>query len=604
MKKISSKPADALPRIDFQKILYESGNASEMIRDLLVLKAKLEADKNPEKIDTVIAELKCKFYFSPGVLSYSNAGTVIDQALRTILLSFNPPRTLQDVYKDQLFENDDGVLIRNDGICKIQLSDHAGVLKENPFMLELFNSYIRATGEFTQHSFLYKAHIVVDQDIMAISIDQGAHKEQISVFAPKDLSGFACAYCHFERSEPGKENNRIKYVEEVITHSGLNAIVEKEGRQVRVFGFLGSCTPYKPLERIFLLGRLSRSVKDLDLVLKDRYFTNFAVALFDSGITNMDYFLFHFSMIGKRNPGKITQLNSFENEELDAYEILLQEINKYHIPKERLKLLEEGKKLNFEILQEAIELMDKATPFDFSKNAIRRYGIIAGKLLRMGEICDLICCPLAIGFSDYSQMVKRVLKKFEKMMEFKFYEQRLGPQEQKIISLMFSDKGGELSLSDVESIEEAVRFLHSVLVTGMHSMLIGSDVITDNKTQKRIEVITKLSIDAEKIVLIFANKQAKKAKTFGIFRDCVERLARSVKMQFEYRNATAIFSKNRADISMPFGKHYAEITVDMDDLNNSYFLKLGYVESQARGFQLRKRYVIKVLEALGFKINT
>jgi len=177
------------------------------------------------------------------------------------------------------------------------------------------------------------------------------------------------------------------------------------------------------------------------------------------------------------------------------------------------------------------------------------------------------------------------------------------PKDLKNFMEMFADKGGELaSLMDVDTIEELVRFLHAETVR--HKFERNFDTESSPFDSRHISLeggpyIRMMDISSPGefggMMLSSFNHELK-----SVGEELLRLLAKPLCSMS--RPWSAIATDDTLELSLPFGKHYAEIKVDRDEPNGKYTIRIFYAESGYDDSDNRITFVKNILRRLGYNL--
>ncbi len=166
---------------------------------------------------------------------------------------------------------------------------------------------------------------------------------------------------------------------------------------------------------------------------------------------------------------------------------------------------------------------------------------------------------------------------------------------------LFSDKGTDLTdWKEVESLEEAVRYLHAAIIrtTQVFSYYVGN--YTNNKFSRDADKDSGLE------VLDVTSKGKESSPIYNVFENgTVRKLGGQAKNYFTVENRTpvAIIGDDYGEFTFPGGKHYVELNTNIHANPPDFAIALRYVESGYGGAIQRQDFAANVFESLGFKVE-
>lgn len=417
---------------------------------------------------------------------------------------------------------------------------------------------------------------------------------------------------YFNHSEHGQglfPSNRIRYVTEALRKERMvvdfrqTALKGENAGHVRGIRF-----GIREWEGMLIrLIRLSRSVKDLDLMLKSERVNEIAIRAFDNGVTNMKSFLYALEdrFIHPKKDWQKHNLNAHEKKVLAKYHTegknLESEVksHKKYI-KKFLKFSSEVKKLNFEILEELTKLQNLLLHDRYRKAILKRevkvlFRDIADKTIEMAKVMDKLTFH-----PRYEKKAKEIIRHYGGIIN-DCSSWVLDENEADKIMGMTSDKGGVLDFESVKTVEELVRFMHAEMAR-IPTRGIYHDLFYKEEGLAFLELA-----DFGLTNFICLNMDEKKAienlEAYKILKKVVKDMPEELTEMRREEKAIAFMGHDYAEITLPMGKHFAEIKCEMDDQNRCYAVNVRYVDTMYRYAQSRKAYVEKVLTDLGFTID-
>jgi len=481
------------------------------------------------------------------------------------------------------------------------ITDPDGQAEKNKTISEAVQVVRKALGWINSQS-LYLAHIDIEGELVGMKIDHGKHKGYICVFCPEGEDAAVVYFKHFEHGQGKFSDNRVKFVREALTKYGLASSVSRRGMDscdVRTIQFTAASQLEPVLETVV---RLSRAVKDLDMSLSSSQQATLAAMMFGRGVTNMIEFLTSFNTRQRPSAAPERHLALAEYEK-GLLEDALDEAEKLGAwadgIRERHADIRRVKDLNFSVLKLCTELQfailgytkdDRLVP---KREIERRFTDICCGLVEMARACD------GRGDSDeqgwYEQKAKELISKYDRIISACGWT--LDESETAQVMGMFADRGGELEYGKVSTIEELVRLMHAKTILPCGWMQSDGNFRAENERLLMLDCIVPLSrgftcLNIEK------GEEADELETYRILNS----LLKSTSV-FGEDPGFAVVGADSADISMPQGKHYVEISTDLDDKNASYSLRLRYFETRYQNAENRSAYVMGMLERLGFSAS-
>jgi len=588
--------------------LLVEGGPSRIIREFLAAKELMGRSHIEEEADEAakksIAHLKAKGLINAdaGDLDRVEIKELVDESIKEILEKVNvkEPRAYIDSGESREFATD----VQKTKDYTLVVTDPEGRLKKNRPIKKAVQKALEGIRFFTGDR-EYAAHLLAKEEFVGIRINDGHHKGYIAVFCPEDSKDWVMYFNHYEHGGGAFPRNRIEYLEMALIGAEMDIDFKQTPTNRENAGFLrGMCFDvYDPEERLSTLMRLSRSVKDLDFVLKSRRHVNLAIRAFEDGATNMQNFL---SVLGdyiktgdmKRHKAL---LNENEKELLIRYRAKAEgaekEINSHkRYIRKIIKVSNEAKKLNFEILEDLTELQKVLLRYRDMGIALKRevnslFRSIAKKTLKMAKIMDKFSFE-----SRYKKKANAILDHYRNTI-YDCSSWVLDNDDSDRIMDMTSDKGGILDFEKVRTIEEMVRFMHAELVK-VPIMSIYQDV---SHRQKEMIFLEHIDLELPNFICLNIDEEKKldHLEAYTILKDLVKGLHWEL-TEMKGGKAIAVLGQEYAEITLPMGKHFAEIICGMDNQNKEYTINLRYVDTDYQHAQRRKEYVEEVLLDMGF----
>lgn len=375
-----------------------------------------------------------------------------------------------------------------------------------------------------------------------------------------------------------------------------------------------------------LLVRLCNAVKDLDFAstLNEKEIP-LATSLFRKGVTNMAHFLSAAKSM-KNGDGKTLapQAFLFNEREKDIWSDFTASVAQVEELKERFRenmsILRRAKELNYEVIADLLRLIDQVHAiYNVASGKERRaeefvrvreyqplqlYENVLYKLKEMRRCVNRVTGTLSTDeeidalahrFSEPISLMDAVAKDATVSHLDRVYE------EAKKIA---DDKRGHLeSWDDVDTLEEAVRFLHNELYVGSNLRFPGARYEIGFTNLKFHDFfIEQLS------VFDLTSSGVENSRPGRIFLETLRTVSISVKDEVY----TALYNlqpfvvvgDDYIDMSFPSGKHRIDVSAGTKEgENEEYEVTVDYFESGYEGALERFRYVAAVLEDLGFRFQ-
>jgi len=448
----------------------------------------------------------------------------------------------------------------------------------------------------------YAAHMVIHGELVGMRIDHGKHKGYLGVFCPEGGQEVVVYFKHYEHGQGKYSSNRITFVKKAMAEYNLELSATRRGIDSTDMRMICEVNLENLDEVVETSVRLSRAVKDLDLHLLSGNQAHLAGMLFGAGVTNMIEFLDRLRSRRRSTdfPELPLCLAEYEKELLDRFigeaeklDLWADGIRKQHAR------LREAKDLNFSVLKQCTELQFAILNYTKEGRPVpkreveRRFNAICCDLLRMAEICDGGIDPDKPG--PFEQKAKALIEKYDRILSVCGWS--LDESETGQLMGMFADKGDELELDKVRTFEELVRLMHSQII------LLPIWMVVDANARDRSGMLILLDcyehlptgfvcLNLEKGV------KAEELETYEVLRKLLNGLSNSDDIK-----SVALVGADFADISMPQGKHYVELSANLDDKNECYTLQMRYFETAYFSAEIRNAYVTKVLNSLGFSVT-
>lgn len=413
---------------------------------------------------------------------YNGTEKAMPPELRRLTTNFEFQRrqiNLHDPGKGRTFDFCPGEVVREDDVVKMVVSDEHQLRGKDQWVDQTMAVINEELKSFRRSTALFKADCVIEPGIITLSMDPGAHKELLVIVQNQTI--YYRHNCSGHEYDPATKDRsfRKKFISNVLKQErgGVTAKIQGEKYVAALLG-------YSP-ERLHTFLRLCRAVKDMDLKLQDSDSAVAAARLFENGVTNLDNFQEAMAR-PKSYPQDKVREQSLNEEEEKIYQKYLkyQERRKQRVEELKLHIeaLRRAKDLNFEILDRLSNLQeiifnfrnfnDNSSPRDIAKARMLdirgTYGTIVALLkLMLQNVRRFVYLPV-----PEETDIDNLAKKFEPtvdVLEQIIHGEELPPgldvnAVYHEFDEMFDDKGGNLTdWTAVDSLEEAVRFLHSAL---------------------------------------------------------------------------------------------------------------------------------------------
>lgn len=564
---------------------------------------------------------------------------------REILTSYLEEKNINVVIPDKKdvshYTNKRKILFENDHV-EIAISSGEEYIKNNVYLKELLEIIETVAKDFITPALdPFKADIALGENFLSMRMDPGKHKEFIGMLLPSN-KGAVLVHKHtpsqYEKTNP---NNtfRQKYISKIT-----KGTVDEKNSQVTS---LIIRTDLKLFEELF---RLCQSVKNLDLISsKDLVFT---VNMFNEGATNMESFLGSCDSCDKLKSqhefdnyvSHNKSINPKEKELLKKY--FENNVEKKIAIKKGMELLRRAKDLNFEIISDLIDLekeVRSALSFDYERPTkghllLRMYQAVAKKIIEMENL--VAYSSVFTGSIIRKLHAKEITEKLEDNMEPIISLARMGFGTSAVLrdengeidmgelarkrlpkkvayaydrfSEIIDDRGQKLeSWEDIISLQEAVRFLHELVVKTsslyITSIYYDSDdkfIRTKNKSTEEWSYTTRIAD--------LSTNGLEKTEIGKTIMRTINRLGYYSKLNIfnpdeskKDRRPVMIFSDNLFELTLPTEKHYIELNAQSyeNSENKEYTISWRYVESGYPGSAERQDLVAVILEKNRFRIT-
>ncbi len=593
-----------------------------------------------EKKNSVSQKLKEKFQSEIG---QKNLDTFCFETLDNYLESLNPDTIIPEEEINPNFTRERKTVLENKYV-RIQMNDPENLSEKNHEIKDFVKIVEEEASGFITSQGRFKALIVVEKNALSIRMDPGIHKEFLGIVLASQEQGtpYALVYRHtpsgFERLHY-KDNSRPVYISTIV---GKKA--KGEGGQVTASVFAKESKIFQETFREYL--RLCQSVKNLDLILTARD-VPFAVNMFKAGVTNMGGFLdccnacdrFTSREKFEEFEEKDTLLNDSEKRLLEKYfEKHMEEMEEKDYLKRKIKNLRTAKDLNFEIVGDLINLGQQAsailgTTFESPRQAeslVKMYDTISEKLKKMEKT---IRASFGDPHTNVEELTKRLRKSIEPIAMIARFgygapdvlknsdgSVNVGKEGKKFLpdnvrsayeefAKITDDKGKDMhTWDDVESLEEAVRFLHKIVV---ETPVIYREIYMEDLA--RSEFFRASGDKSYPFKIIDLTKKGFERSEIGkvVIQENINNLGYRLNEVFRKDRAfrrfpVAIFSDDYFELTIPTTKHYVEMNSQRyapQDKNKEYTISLRYVESGYFGAIQRQDFAAAVLEQCNFKVT-
>ncbi|MEK7172381.1 MAG: hypothetical protein AAB723_04175 [Patescibacteria group bacterium] len=592
-----------------------------------------------------IKETEAGQYFVLGIEESDDYYAICYKIVSFYLERQNMAIDISNTPAGQAFTEEGRLLLENKNV-KIQVNDEKNLVETNQNIKNLIEIIKEEAERFIAND-LFKCVIVVDDESLSIRMDPGSHKEFLGALLSNDEKiPHALFYKHIPSGyeKTNKESNRATYIQQ-ITSGQIN----EKTKDVSKFLLIFERDKFQQEFRKYF--RLCQSVKNLDFnTTLRKEDVRFAVDMFNEGVVNMQGFLTicdscasHEQYLNFKKRGKI--LDNSEEAILENYFSAFVE-RKKHI-KDQLQFLRQAKKLNFEIAEDFVELRDRSLAIlsiseqspKTAQDFIKFYKEIAGKLLAMQDLVKQSLGVYSLSSSvceiDVEKLINKLFPKIEQIAQIARFGygspdvlytteggnnvvdvSELGKKRvpemawrayEESTKLLQGKKSDELrKWSDVESLEEALRFLHILIVEA--PVLVGQnmdrDLIESKFYRNPKEIFQPLRI---------IDVTSDKLDNCGLAQVIINELKGLSKYRFKEvvgeksygRQPLAIFSDDYFEFSLPTVKHYIEMSAQSydEEKRKEYTIALRYLESGYDGFAQRQDFTKTVLERLGFMVE-
>jgi len=495
------------------------------------------------------------------------------------------------------------------------ISDPEGRLSQNPIAKMVVDSLLEGLGQVRRgNAEPLKMHIQIKGELLGVHINDGKHRGFINALCTGEAPAFI--FKHYEHGGGKYAKNRVKYLENILRHccgcetDFFRPETTSSTSKGNLVGYCRGVSDWLLRDTM----RAAASAKDMDLsLLEGPTETEVAQDLFKRGVTNLQHFWSYARSARGIDGSKAKHLGRWFNpaeqallkrysETRDALESGNQAIRR------ALRKSRQAKKLNFEILEDLTEMQFNLLrtgegEFVPKREVVPLFERAAAKLLEMAKISDAV-----FPQNPFEKKHPYTDRAQELISEYRFVLSGISSwviieEEVPQIMQMCADKGGNLELEDVETLEEMVRFLHSRILEPQRYLWALNSVRAGEAEDLRVLGWGVVDSSLPDFVCIDAEGKMPGVRGNRIYRILAEQVKRagegSARMN-DGKRAVAIIGKDFADISLPMGKHYAEINLNLDNKNRTYVLGMRYVDTLGGA---RMEYLSGVLESLGFKTS-
>jgi len=492
------------------------------------------------------------------------------------------------------------------------ITDPQGRIYQNGIAKTVADSIVEGLSQVRRKE-PFKIHIEIRGELLAAHINDGKHKGFINALCTREAP--AIIFKHYEHGGGKYAKNRVSYLRHILQqHCGCETdFFASESALSNAGNLTGYCRQISG----FLVRntiRAAASAKDMDIsLLEGPTETEVAQGLFGRGVTNLQHFWSYARSASGLTESKVKHLARWFNPTEQAL------LKRYSGSRDSLesgnknirKALRESrraKKLNFEILEALTQmqfnlLRTKEGEFVPKREVVPLFESAAAKLLEMAKICDAVFPENPFEEErPYTDKAKELIREYRFVLKgipsWVIIEEEV-PQ----VMQMCADKGGILELKDVETIEEMVRFLHSKVLEPQRYLWALSSVRAGEVEDLRVLGGGVVDASIPNFVCIDVEEKLPGVRANRIYRILAGQVARagegSARMK-DGKTAVAIIGKDFADISLPMGKHYAEININLDNKNHTYVVGMRYVDTEGGA---RLDYLSGVLGNLGFEAS-
>jgi hypothetical protein len=586
----------------------ELGGRNKIMKDLLALKRSLAGAGNPgsESMNAALNQVRdcLKSHGFGGQDENSDnfrvQGKRIDNAMMETLECVNRAESSLSIL-DEANLSETGTRVIKGRHTALIITD-PDRREESSETIAKVVEVVKRVMDWINSTSTYTAHMVINGELVGMQINHGKHKGYLGVFCPEGEQEAVVYFKHFEHGQGKFSGNRITFVKKALAEYGLSVTAARRGIDSTDMRML-ELVKLEDLDRVVETSvRLSRAVKDLDLRLMSGNQAHLAGMLFGAGVTNMIEFL---DLLGTRrrstdSPELPLLLAEYEKELLDRFIGDAEKLDLWADGiRERHSKLREAKDLNFSVLKQCTELqfaiLDHVKEGQLVPKRVveRRFNAICCDLLRMARLCDGGVDSDEPG--PFEQKAQALIEKYDRILSVCGWS--LDESETGQLMGMFADKGGQPELDNVCTFEELVRLMHSQII-----LLPIWMVVDDNARDQRGKLILLDCYEPLPTGFVCLNLEkgveAEDLKTYEILRKLLSGLS-----HYGDIKSVALVGADFADISMPQGKHYVELSADLDDKNECYTLRMRYFETQYFSAEIRNAYVMKVLNTLGFSVT-
>lgn len=502
-----------------------------------------------------------------------------------------------------------GEVMKGDGY-KIQVSDPEGMRERNVFarhyserFLEVFNKHARPTSS------LHKALVQFDEYGVHISMDPGKHKELLSVVTDTESGSTFFVYRHitsaFERLSPHSE--RADFIERVNSRA-IKGYRCAHGNVVDLIRFVPGGTDVAD-ECFDVLVRLSRAVKDLDLLVLRQGESAYAARLFvEQRVTNIDTLFGAFRCVDSGKPVKQigARLNDRERLVVGSYQELAQEkADARQGLQERIGHLDEAKRLNYDLLRQVRAFVtqarivleqgsgeyDRSTKFQDRLQKIQEdLQAMAREVTQFTSLIDFVDIPpLVRTYSQLAKILDRAARGFP--------PDDVEGVRTEVAQLSGTRTAKLTTWSEVTSLEEAIRYLHARLYRGYEV----------KQTWQNHPLYNPID-DAAGIPAIHLTPDGRPSDIYQIFARAVEPVSSMTKVEvastgFGAKHPFILCAEQFGYFSFQKGKHRLEISAQEQTDPPEFGIGLSYFESGYRLGGKRTVFLRSALKRLGYQLS-
>jgi len=579
---------------------------SGQVRKLIAIRGRLLASHFSDKKKAIaFAEGHLKnnglIGADDSIREYKDAIDLVERQIQLSLREVNMRPPDSGMMEDR--DNYPGKLFRGDSYCLLVSGDSDAIFSD-PRISRVLEIFKREAGQFRTNT-PYLANMHIDGETIGIQINHGKHKGYVALFFPEDPDlPYVSCFIHFEHGLGSYSKNRILFIEDVLGGLNLPIDVDSLGRD----GFQVSSLVFAKDGLGHLLStffRLSRAVKDLDITLSKPRYAKCASMLFRKGVTNLvEAMALVTHMQDLSDDLSAIPLNDHEKDTLSFLfsraRFFLNQVRWLSICRDELRM---AKDLNFQILEIITKLQLHMISCRVHGRPLLKREVNAAlrqmrqRVMEMAKICDQRFSQRREN--EYSRKAGEIMERAGYLVK-DCTSWVLDEADSRSVMGMFADRGGELCMDSVATVEELVRFLHSQIIS-FSGTIDGYTHPASNLDG--LYLLDSVEMLSKRFFCVNASQcsEIDKLEAYWLLRSTVRDVENPTMLMDGF--AIAILGSDFAQISMPMGKHYSEISADLDHKGGCFGIRLQYFDTTYKYSLQRKKMVMLVLKNLGFELD-